>query len=117
MRRGFALVRPRRAKSPIAQVSQAIQQMEKVTQTTAATAEESAAASEELNAQAEASMSVVRDLEALVGGASAAHTLSSVRPQAKRAGGGVPMRHRVSVARRSAENEIPMSDTSTFGKF
>ena len=38
----------------IDQVSQAIAQMEKVTQTTAATAEESAAASEELNAQAKA---------------------------------------------------------------
>jgi methyl-accepting chemotaxis protein len=46
--------------------------MEKVTQTIAATAEESAAASEELNAQAETSMQVVRELEALVTGAAAA---------------------------------------------
>ena len=50
------------------QVSQAIAQMEKVTQTNAATAEESAAASEELNAQAEASLVAVHDIEELVGG-------------------------------------------------
>jgi len=56
----------------IAQVSHAIIDMEKVTQTTAATAEESAAASEELNAQAEASMAAVRRLEAFVGGEPAA---------------------------------------------
>ena len=47
----------------VTQVSTAIQQMEKVTQTTAATAEESAAASEELNAQAETTMQVVRQME------------------------------------------------------
>jgi hypothetical protein len=46
--------------------------MEKVTQGTAATAEESAAASEELNAQAETSMHVVTRLAALVGGTGAA---------------------------------------------
>lgn len=51
----------------IDQVSQAIAQMEKVTQTTAATAEESAAASEELNAQAKASVTVIQELERLVG--------------------------------------------------
>ena len=51
----------------IDQVSQATAQMEKVTQATAATAEESAAASEELNAQAESSMFVVRKLAAMVG--------------------------------------------------
>jgi methyl-accepting chemotaxis protein len=41
--------------------------MEKLTQTTAATAEESAAASEELTAQAESTMGVVERLSALVG--------------------------------------------------
>jgi methyl-accepting chemotaxis protein/methyl-accepting chemotaxis protein-1 (serine sensor receptor) len=39
--------------------------MEKVTQTTAATAEESAAASEELNAQAESSIVTLRELQLL----------------------------------------------------
>jgi len=52
----------------IDQVSQAIAQMEKVTQTTAATAEESAAASEELNGQAGGAREIVGRLAALVGG-------------------------------------------------
>jgi methyl-accepting chemotaxis protein len=52
----------------IDQVSQAVAQMEKVTQSTAGTAEESAAASEELNAQADTSLAVVHALDAMVGG-------------------------------------------------
>jgi hypothetical protein len=52
----------------IDQVTEAIVQMEKVTQTTAATAEESAAASEELGGQADHTMVLVSALEALVNG-------------------------------------------------
>jgi methyl-accepting chemotaxis protein/methyl-accepting chemotaxis protein-1 (serine sensor receptor) len=52
----------------IDQVAQALTQMEKVTQSTAATAEESAAASEELNAQAECSLHVIGELRDLVYG-------------------------------------------------
>ena len=59
----------------ISEVSSAIQQMEKVTQTTAATAEESAAASEELSAQSEVALDVVRGLDQMVGG-------SAVQPSA-----------------------------------
>ncbi len=51
----------------IQQVSQAIARMERVTHNTAATAEENAAASEELSAQAEVSMSIVHQLQAMVG--------------------------------------------------
>ena len=51
----------------IEQVLQGIRQMEKVTQTTAATAEESAAASEQLNAQAGVTMRLVERLESMVG--------------------------------------------------
>ena len=51
----------------IEQVLQGIRQMEKVTQTTAATAEESAAASEQLNAQAGVTMQLVERLEVMVG--------------------------------------------------
>jgi methyl-accepting chemotaxis protein len=51
----------------IEQVSYAIQQMETVTQTTAATAVESASASEELSAQADRSVHAVERLAALVG--------------------------------------------------
>jgi methyl-accepting chemotaxis protein/methyl-accepting chemotaxis protein-1 (serine sensor receptor) len=56
----------------ISEVSSAIQQMEKVTQTTAATAEESAAASEELSAQSEVALELVRTLDRIVGGGRAA---------------------------------------------
>ena len=63
------------------QVSHAISQMEKVTQTTAATAEESAAASEELNAQAESAMKVVRELERLVGAGQRDNAVQSSREQ------------------------------------
>ena len=52
---------------------------ETVTQTNAATAEESAAASEELNAQAEASLAAVNDIDALVGG-----SVKAVKPAAER---------------------------------
>jgi methyl-accepting chemotaxis protein len=56
----------------IEQVLQGIRQMEKVTQTTAATAEESAAASEQLNAQAGVTMRLVERLEKMVGHVEAA---------------------------------------------
>jgi methyl-accepting chemotaxis protein len=56
----------------IDQVSHAIAQMEDVTQRTAATAEESASAGEELRAQGDAAMVAIRRLERLIGGAGAA---------------------------------------------
>ena len=52
----------------IDQVSKAIGQLEQLTQRTAANSEECAAASEELNTQAEVTMSVVARLQAFVGG-------------------------------------------------
>jgi methyl-accepting chemotaxis protein len=58
----------------IDQVTEAIVQMEKMTQTTAATAEESAAASEELGGQANHTLVLVSALEALVNGDAAAGT-------------------------------------------
>ncbi|WP_051328278.1 methyl-accepting chemotaxis protein [Desulfatirhabdium butyrativorans] len=54
----------------IAQVNLAVSEMDKVTQSTAANAEESAAASEELNAQAEQMKTFVEDLVRVVGGSS-----------------------------------------------
>jgi methyl-accepting chemotaxis protein len=50
-------------------VAEAVSRIEKVTQQTAATAEESAAASEELNAQAETAMAEVARVEMIIGGA------------------------------------------------
>jgi methyl-accepting chemotaxis protein len=52
----------------IGQVNQAMQQLDKVTQSNAAGAEESAAASEELSSQAEQVKAVVAEMQALVGG-------------------------------------------------
>jgi methyl-accepting chemotaxis protein len=54
----------------IDQVNTAVAQMDKVTQQNAANAEESASASEELNAQSEAMNEIVQQLVALVGGTS-----------------------------------------------
>ena len=48
-------------------MTQAISQMEKVTQTTVASAEEGAAASEEMNSQAETLRSLVQVLQQMVG--------------------------------------------------
>jgi tetrahydromethanopterin S-methyltransferase subunit D len=52
----------------ITQVNAAVGQMDKVTQTTAANAEECASAAEELNSQAQAMQTVARELRQLVGG-------------------------------------------------
>jgi hypothetical protein len=100
----------------IDQVAQAIAQMEQVTMTTAATAEESAAASEALNAQADTSMAVVERLETLVGGGShlTPRTTAGPLPHTRR-GAAVAM-----IAPRrapTANNEIPMTHTGTFGRF
>ena len=66
----------------IGQVTQAVNQMERVTQTTAATAEESAAASEELSAQAETTMGIVAELRTLLHGrqGAIAHQPASAPP-------------------------------------
>jgi methyl-accepting chemotaxis protein/methyl-accepting chemotaxis protein-1 (serine sensor receptor) len=113
----------------IDQVTQALSQMEKVTQTTAATAEESAAASEELNAQAEASMHSVRTLEEMVGGAAAA---AATADDAGDEPGGEAQGARVVTIQRApapaapgapaarkptAEEQIPLEDTGTYGRF
>ncbi len=57
----------------IGQVLTAVTQMDQVTQTNAAAAEEGAAAAEELNAQAQMMDSAVLNLKQLVGGSAAAH--------------------------------------------
>ncbi len=62
----------------IGQISTAVAEMDKVVQANAATAEESAAASEELNAQAATMKGVVSQLVTLVGGTTA-HDTSSVK--------------------------------------
>jgi methyl-accepting chemotaxis protein len=67
----------------IGQVSTAVSQMDKVTQSSAANAEETASASEELNAQAEMMRESVRSLQQLVSGS--AHPVAGEhRPTASR---------------------------------
>jgi methyl-accepting chemotaxis protein len=66
----------------IGQVTTAVSQMDKVTQTNAAGAEETASASEELSAQAEVMRESVGSLRALVGGAGAVPAKAKViRPK------------------------------------
>ena len=104
----------------IDQVAQAIVQMEKVTQATAATAEESAAASEELNSQAEMTMSQVASLEAMVVGRAslARHAPARGGRAAGKAAKRLKVPSRASRPLRNfAEDEMPMSDTGTYGRF
>jgi methyl-accepting chemotaxis protein/methyl-accepting chemotaxis protein-1 (serine sensor receptor) len=113
----------------IDQVTQAITQMEKVTQNTAATAEESAAASEELSAQAESSMTVVGRLAGLVGSQAKTTKVASEKKPLPRTGADTPKVQSIRVVqggratqpgvarKRSAEEEIPLDDTGTFGRF
>jgi len=104
----------------IAQVSQAMAQMERVTQTTAATAEESAAASEELNAHAESAMGVVARLQALVGTNSTTKAAHREAARTSRSPGIVvqmPIRVRRPHVSPAPVDLLPMGDTGTFGTF
>jgi methyl-accepting chemotaxis protein len=67
----------------IGQVTKAVHEMDKVVQRNAANAEESASASEEMNAQASTMQEVVRELVAVVGGSGSGGTMvSAARPAA-----------------------------------
>ena len=80
----------------INQVSTAVAQMDKVTQSNAAGAEEAASASEELNAQAEMMRESVRNLQQLVGDVSrsaereVSHTRPPTKPMSKRGQANAP---------------------------
>jgi methyl-accepting chemotaxis protein len=104
----------------IDQVTQAISQMEQVTQTTAATAEEGAAASEELNAEAAVSRQFVEQLESMIGGA-AAGAVTGPMParRAARPAGGANVVSMKTPRRGPAhlETRIPLEGTGTFGSF
>ena len=67
----------------IEQIAKAVIQMEQVTQKTAASAEESASAGEQLSAQAQTMHAVVAELQQMVGGGGMSHTASR-RPQGAR---------------------------------
>ena len=94
----------------VEQVSQAIAQMEKVTQGTAATAEESAAASQVLKGQAEVATAVVTRLEGMVGA-------DTVEPKALAPV--VALRPKASATRGEYEklNSPVLKSTGTYGRF
>jgi methyl-accepting chemotaxis protein len=112
----------------IDQVNTAVSQMDKVTQQNAANAEESASASEELNAQAEQMNTVVADLIGLVNGASARNSRqlhnsnnkerTQPRKQLKQSdqtfhqisNGKQSQQHQQQSENKTAEKAIPMSD-------
>jgi methyl-accepting chemotaxis protein len=111
----------------IDQISKAIAQMDQVTQGTAASAEESASASEELSAQAQALNHIVGELGALVGGGGESGSVrrDSARALASRALGHSLKASKSEVGRpktktapappvmagaKSSHNEFPMDD-------
>ena len=93
----------------IDQVNTAVAQMDKVTQQNAANAEESASASEELNAQAESMKEVVGQLTALVGGATT---------QQARSGGPKTTEHHlhVNLEHKAPKVEKAVAKAHAFGK-
>src|SRR5262249_7152317 len=104
----------------IEQVTRAIALMEKLTQTTAAAAQQSAAASDELNAQAEAAMNVVGRLETLMGSRNAeARPAFSETIDRSAAAPSTPVATQKSLTTmtKSAEDILPLGDTGTYGTF
>jgi methyl-accepting chemotaxis protein len=91
----------------IEQVNTAVAQMDRVTQSNAANAEESASASEELSAQAKELMDMVGLLIATVRGANSAEARAMATP-AVAAGGGSHARTRMAVARARAASPSPL---------
>jgi methyl-accepting chemotaxis protein/methyl-accepting chemotaxis protein-1 (serine sensor receptor) len=98
----------------IEQVTQAIRQMERVTQTTAATAEESAAACEQLNTQADVTMQVVGRLETMVGGSNGHRQQAEAAPAARGNGRG---RSLLPLSARAKAPEGALAESGTFGSF
>jgi methyl-accepting chemotaxis protein/methyl-accepting chemotaxis protein-1 (serine sensor receptor) len=99
----------------IDQVTQAVVQMEHRTQLTAASAEESAAASEDLDAQARSAMQLVRELEAMIGRMQDDHSPTSDRNESHRPQARVvPMPSAGS--REVADDDTALPGTGTFGR-
>jgi methyl-accepting chemotaxis protein/methyl-accepting chemotaxis protein-1 (serine sensor receptor) len=98
----------------IDQVTQAIVQMEHRTQITAATAEESAAASEDLDAQARAAMQLVHELEAMIGRTpgEGSRAASAQSPHGQGRVVVMPVADRAAVS----EDEPELPGTGTFGR-
>ena len=104
---GEVAVASREQSQGIAQINSAVNQVDKVTQSNAANAEESAAAAEELNAQAQSVQGMVTQLLTLVGSTNSnlARDVQSPEPvQSVPRYGGVVKNHNISTDRRIAAN-------------
>jgi methyl-accepting chemotaxis protein len=116
----------------VEQINTAVGQMDQVTQSNAANAEESASAAEELSAQAEELTGMVDQLQQMVGGASTStrapsaskRFLTDAKPgktsKGKRASAPQPSTNRTtrpSESVRTPEDEIPMHDEKEFASF
>ena len=97
----------------IGQVTQAIVQMERVTQTSAATAEESAAACQQLNAQADITMGLVRQLEVLVSRQAAQGNQNRTKSTRR---SGITATHRESNAG-GVRQPAPLPESGSFASF
>jgi methyl-accepting chemotaxis protein/methyl-accepting chemotaxis protein-1 (serine sensor receptor) len=99
--------------SGIQQVTHAVAEMERVTQATAASAEENAAVGEELSAQAETAMAALRRLSALIeGGGLVSEPPTTSKPAAK-----VVALTKRSARKTSIEEALPLEQTGTYGNF
>ncbi|MEW6262873.1 MAG: methyl-accepting chemotaxis protein [Thermodesulfobacteriota bacterium] len=97
----------------ITQINQAMSQMDQVTQKNAANAEETASASEELNAQAESMRDIVTELAAMVGGADK-RLRAEHRPAAKAAAKAkAPARLPAGPAKTKAPARLPAGPAKT----
>ncbi|HKY23231.1 MAG TPA: methyl-accepting chemotaxis protein [Vicinamibacterales bacterium] len=103
----------------IDQVTQAIRQMERVTQTSAATAEQSAAACEQLNAQADLTVGIVQRLELMVGTAKAALSdfMAPQRQNARSTGTHTAREGRIIDSRSARIGTPTVADSGTYGSF
>lgn len=118
----------------IEHLNSAVAEMDKVVQTNAATADQTASASEEMYGQTEQMKSFVRDLSVLVGGAEGAKRLAGPAPMAKpgrelesrpqltarlqpRSGNGREMKARPGASREVAPRQITSLDEEDFKDF
>ena len=95
----------------IEHISKSIAEMDRVTQANAASAEQSASASEEMSAQAEALQNVARELRTLVGGEDD-HVHTARREQKTQARAAAPVKSKSLSALRSAVSHSPKAKPS-----
>ncbi len=95
----------------IEHISKSIAEMDRVTQSNAASAEQSASASEEMSAQAEALQNIARELRTLVGGGGSEDERNSPRSARSNMRAGLPVRKtNPEIRARAGSQAIPLKD-------